>query len=426
MQDVLAVVGLRPHRVAWLERIGRKCDFEVAPILPYGRVRRAASYDIDELLAEARSNLAGTQVAGIATYWDFPASCLVPILAEERGLPTPSLRAEVSFEHKYWSRLLQQRVAPRDTPDFAAVDVFTASADDAAPLPFPFWLKPFKSYSGHLGFRVDSAEDYRRALGALRDGIHRLGGPFQEVLDRIDDLPSEVAEVGGSGAIAEQIIDGQQYTLEGHVCRGEVDIHGVFAIERGEDGSTFTHYLYPSHVSASARGQMRDTATGLMQEAGYDDAAFNIEFFIDEEAGRAWILEVNPRISQEHSHLMDWVDGATNLEVMAQIALGRRPTLLVGEGEAAVAAKFFVREWRDAIVTSAPDEDRIQTLEERYAPCAIDVTVQEGDRLSELPDQEAYSYIVAYVYLGRDSEEELHEAYEAVVDDLALEVAPPG
>lgn len=426
MQDVLAVIGLRPHRVAWLERIGQERDFEVRSILPYGQVRRAAAYDIDELLARARTNLAGTEVTGIATYWDFPASCLVPILAEEHGLPTPGLRAEVSFEHKYWSRLLQQRVAPRDTPHFVAVDVFTASADDAAPLAFPFWIKPFKSYAGHLGFRIESVDDYRHALGELRDGIDRLGLPFQNVLDRIDDLPSEVAEVGGRAAIAEQIVDGNQYTLEGHVCNGEVDIHGIFAIERGEDGSTFTHYLYPSHVPASARARMRDTATGLMQAAGYDDAAFNIEFFIDEEAGRAWILEVNPRISQEHSHLMDWVDGATNLEVMAQIALGRQPTLLVGEGVSAVAAKFFVREWQDAIVTSVPDEDRVRELEERYAPCAIDVMVREGDRLSELPDQEAYSYVIAYVYLGRDSEGELHEAHGAVVDEMALQVTARG
>ncbi len=425
MADVLAVIGLRPHRVAWLEQIGEERDFEVRSVLPYDAVRQAATYDIDDLLDQAQANLAEKDPTGIATYWDFPSSCLVPILAEEHGLPTPGLRAEVSFEHKYWSRLLQRQVAPEDTPGFAAVDVFTASADDPAPLSFPFWLKPVKSYASHLGFRIDSTDDYRHALRELRGGIDRLGVPFQNVLDRVDDLPTEVAEIGGRGAIAEQIIDGQQCTLEGHVRNGEVDIHGVFAIERGEDGSTFTHYLYPSHVSDAARAQMRATATGLMQAAGYDDAAFNIEFFIDEDAGRAWILEVNPRISQEHSHLMEWVDGATNLEVMAQIALGRRPTLLRGEGPSAVAAKFFVREWQDAIVTSAPDEDRLRALEERHAPCAIEVTVQEGDRLSELRDQEAYSYIVAYVYLGRDSEEELHEAYDAVVEDMALEVTAP-
>jgi len=426
MGDVLAVVGLRPHRVAWLEAIGHRCGFEVAAVLPYELVRKAERYDIEALLDQARRRLAETGATGIATYWDFPSSCLVPILAEERQLPTPGLRAAVCFEHKYWSRLLQREVAPEDTPEVVPVDVFDTSAAAEPPLPFPFWLKPVKSYAGHLGFRIDSADDYRHALEALREGIGRLGVPFQHVLDRLRDVPPEVAEVGGTGAIAEQIVDGQQCTLEGHVCGGEVDIHGIFSIERAEDGSTFTHYLYPSHLPDAARARMRTIATGLMEAAGYDDAAFNIEFFVDDATGRTWILEVNPRISQEHSHLMDWVDGATNLEVMAQIALGRRPTLLVGEGASNVAAKFFVREWQDAVVTSVPDEDRIRSLEQRHAPCAIEVTVHEGDRLSELPDQEAYSYIVAYVYLGRATEAELHEDYDTVVAELGLEVTAAG
>lgn len=425
MGDVLAVVGLRPHRIAWLEDIGKDRGFDVASVLPYELVRKAERYDIETLLGQARERLAETGATGIATYWDFPSSCLVPILAEERHLPTPGLRAAVCFEHKYWSRLLQRKVAPEDTPEFVAVDVFDASAGAEPPLAFPFWLKPVKSYAGHLGFRIDSSDDYCDALRSLREGIQRLGVPFQHVIDRIGDLPAEVAGVGGTGAIAEQLIDGQQCTLEGHVCGGEVDVHGIFSIERAEDGSTFTHYLYPSHLSDAARARMRTIATALMEAAGYDDAAFNIEFFVDEESGRTWILEVNPRISQEHSHLMDWVDGATNLEIMAQIALGRQPTLLVGEGASKVAAKFFVRVWQDAVVTAVPDQDRLRSIEQRHGPCAIEVTVREGDRLSDLPDQEAYSYIVAYVYLGRATEEELHHDHAAIVDELGLAFAAP-
>lgn len=68
-------------------------------------------------------------------------------------------------------------------------------------------------------------------------------------------------------------------------------------------------------------------ARTLVSDVGYDDAAFNIEFFVDEETGQTWILAVNTRISQEHSHLLHWVDGATNLQVMAQVALGERPHL---------------------------------------------------------------------------------------------------
>lgn len=421
----LGVVGLDERRGGWLEHLGDEHGFSVRPVLEFAKVRHARRFDIERLLAEGREQLQQLPVAGITSYWDFPSSCIVAVLDQEFGLPGPDLRAVVTFEHKYWSRLLQKKVAPDDTPAFAAVDVFADPLDGGPPLPYPFWLKPVKSYSSHLGFRVRSDEEYRHAIDAMRVGIHRLGDPFQQILDRLDDLPEEVARIGGTGAIAEGLIEGAQCTLEGHIHAGEVRIHGVFDIHRGPDGSTFTHYTYPSRLSDSARDRMAAIATDLVTAAGFDDGAFNIEFFVDEAQGRSWILEVNPRISQEHHFLMQWVDGTTNLEVMAKTALGEEPGLHPREGAAALAAKFFVRRQEDARVTRVPDQARISEIEQRHAPCVVEVIVEPGELLSELPDQEPYSYLVAYVHLGADDEEELQERYRRVVEDLDLGFESP-
>lgn len=35
---------------------------------------------------------------------------------DEHGLPTPGLEPIATVEHKYWSRLVQQRVVPEVTP----------------------------------------------------------------------------------------------------------------------------------------------------------------------------------------------------------------------------------------------------------------------------------------------------------------------
>ncbi|TVP68682.1 MAG: ATP-grasp domain-containing protein [Nitriliruptor sp.] len=417
----LAVIGLSDRQRDWLQRIGDEHGFRVYSILPYAKVRRAKRFHLEELLTVARARLDAQPVDGITTFWDFPSSCLAAILAEEVGLPTPGLRAVVSFEHKYWSRLVQQKVAPRHTPTFVAVDPFDESVlDGDPPLPFPFWLKPVKSYSGHLGFRVRSPDELHEAITVLRGGIHRLGVPFQRTLDHLDELPARVDAVGGSGAIAEEPIDGKQCTLEGHVWHGEVHIHGIFDIHRGEDRSTFTHYTYPSQMSAAARARMCRIATDLVTEVGYDSAPFNIEFFVDEDEDRTSILEVNPRISQEHSYLMDWVDDATNLQVMAQTALDEEPTLHPRDGPCRMAAKFFLRRTEDAVVAAVPDEDRIAEIERRHAPCVVELLVDRGGRLSQLEDQEPYSYLLAYVYLGGDGEQELHQRYRQVVAELGL------
>lgn len=155
---------------------------------------------------------------GRCVAWDVPASCLAPILAEQRGLATPGTRAVATFEHKHWSRIAQREVAPDDTPPFAPVDVHEPDAHTRPPLDYPFWLKPIKSYSSHLGFRIDGPDDLAHAVEVLRRRIGRLGVPFQQVLDRVE-LPGEVAGVGGGWAIAEGIIDGRQCTLEARARR---------------------------------------------------------------------------------------------------------------------------------------------------------------------------------------------------------------
>lgn len=420
----LAIIGPDQQRLEWLERIGQTRDFEVEPLLAREKVRFAAGFDVDALLDEARRHLAQLHVDGITTFWDFPSSCLVPILAAERGLPHAPLRAVVNVEHKYWSRLTQQRVAPDDTPAFAAVDVFADDAGALPPLDYPFWLKPVKAASGHLGFRIDSDGDLRAAITRLRAEIHRLGAPFEAVMERVDDLPEEVAARGGCAAIAESILEGEQCTLEGHVHDGEIQVHGIFDIHRAADGSTFTHYTYPSRRSEAARARMHAIASELLREIGYDHAAFNIEFFVDEDAGRARVLEINSRISQEHSYLMKWVDDTTNLEVMAEAALGDEPDIEVRSGRARVAGKFFVRRDEDAILAAVPDDERIAALERRFAPCVIELVAQPGDRLSALRDQEPHSYVVAYVHLGADDLEELYDTHAQVMEQLDLRFEP--
>lgn len=426
MTRTLAVLGLHPTLRPRLQEIGREQGVDVRGLLAFEEVRQAPAYDIRDLLRTARSQLEGTAVDGIATYWDFPASCLAPILAAERDLPTPGLRPIALFEHKYWSRLVQQEVAPDDTPPFAAVDVHDDRLLEDPPLPYPFWLKPIKAYSSHLGFRIDSDDDLRHAVEVLRRRIGRLGTPFQDVLERVPDLPTEVADVPGTWAIAEGIIDGAQCTLEGYVHAGEVSVVGVVDILRNVNGSSFTDYVYPSRLPEEVRARMRDIAGELVAAAGFDHGPFNIEFFWDDAADRTWILEVNPRIAREHADLMAWVDGATNLQVMARSALGEPPELRRRAGGATVARKHFHRRTTDGVVERVPTADEIAAIEDRHAPCVIEVTVREGDRLSEIEDQEPYSYELVDVYLAGDSDDEVEDRLRAVLEELDLRIVDVG
>lgn len=163
-------------------------------------------------------------VDAIVGFWDFPVSTLVPLLAARYGLRSASLESVVMCEHKYWSRLAQQQVID-DFPPFGLVDIHGGGhlPDGVG---YPVWLKPVKSYSSELAFHVSDDEQLATAVAEIRDGIGRLGRPFEEVLDRID-LPPAIAEVGGQACLAEEALTGARAATEGYVHDCRVVVHGV-------------------------------------------------------------------------------------------------------------------------------------------------------------------------------------------------------
>ena len=77
--------------------------------------------------------------------------------------------------------------------------------------------------------------------------------------------------------------------------------------------------------------------------------------------------------------------------------------------------------WR----AGCPPPRRSSRSNARIPGCTVDVTVTVGDRLSELYDQDSYSYALATVYLGADDEDELIRKYEQALEGLPFEFEEP-
>ena len=424
MPPVVFVVGMDDSHAPALGRVAAERGVVVDQLLPFSAVRKADAFDFDALRAEAEDRVAKAgDVAGLTAYWDLPASCIAAVLAERHGLPTPGLEAVATVEHKYWSRCVQQEAVPEVTPAFDVIDLRDDDPTAHVDVPFPMWVKPVKSYSSHLGRRVDDHDELATATDLMRTATGRLGEPMQQVIDRLD-APRQVTDVPATAAIAEELLDGDQVTVEGSVHGGELAVHGLFDIHREANGTTFAAYSYPSTLPAGAREQMVTASERLMAHLGWDEGPFNIEFFHDPATDEIQLLEVNPRISQEHSHLMGWVDEVTNLEVMVDLALGHRPAVPQHDGPHDAAAKFFLRAYGDAVVDRVPSGDEVARIQEQFAPCRVELLVDTGDRLSEQPDQETYSYELAYVFVAGRDHARLEQRYREVVDALGMQLRP--
>ncbi|MGM0583224.1 MAG: ATP-grasp domain-containing protein [Pseudomonadota bacterium] len=420
------VVGLNDYNAERLRRLRGVEDVAFHPLLTPAQVYETQDFDIPAMLAEAEATLDAFDgsIDAIVGYMDFPVSTMLPLLCRKYGTRNASLESLLKCEHKFWSRKVMSEAIPEHTPNFTAFDPFD---DDAlskigeAGLHFPFFVKPIKSSGSRLGFRIDSPEDFDYATEQLRGEIGQIAEPFNAVLEKAD-LPDEIRAVEGHYCMAERVIGGRQCTVEGYVRDGEVVCYGTVDSIRYPQVLSFFYYLYPSALPRRVEEQMWEIARRIMSHIGYDNSAFNIEFFWDEVDNRVWLLEINTRIAQSHCDLFEMVDGVSHQQVAVDLALGREPDMPRREGPKRVAAEFFYRVFfRDATVARAPSRAEIEVAAEQVEGTRIASYLTKGMKLSEMPEQDAYSYAVASVWMGANTSSKLLWNYEQVMKRLNYE-----
>jgi hypothetical protein len=414
------VLGLDDHNAAILARLPDAERYRFHPLLTVAELLHGETIPVPELLASAERTVRAFDgpVHALIGFWDFPVSTMIPILTERLGLRWTSLESVLKCEHKYWSRLEQRRVI-EEYPRFGLLEL-----DREPRLPerlrYPVWIKPVKSASSTLAFRVTDDEQLAAAVAEIRSRIGRFGDPFEFVLDQVS-LPPELAGVGGRGCLVEEAASGVQVTVEGYRYRGTVRVYGVVDSITCADSSSFLRYRYPSTLPAAVVERMTDISRRVIDQVGLDGITFNIEYFWHAERDAITLLEVNPRHSQSHAELFELVDGVANHDHMLQLALGREPRPRHRGGRFAVAAKWFVRRTADGVVRRVPGAEEIERVQRELPGCTVDLAVKPGDRLSRLANQDSYSYELANVYLGAPDDDELQRNFERAVAGLPFD-----
>jgi hypothetical protein len=417
--ETVAVLGADEANLETLRAMPGHEQQTFVPLLSPEQMQEG-EVSIADLLERATTELDALQrpVDAIVGFWDFPISTLVPLLAQRYGLHSSSLESVVKCEHKYWSRLEQREVVP-DLPGFGLVDL-----DGEPRLPdglrYPVWLKPVKSYSSELAFHVADDEQFRAAVEEIRAGIGRLGRPFEEVMARVD-LPPEIAEIGGQACLAEEALTGARAATEGYVHDGRVIVQGVLDSITYPQRSSFLRHQYPSQLPEHVQRRLVEVSERIIGQVGLNWTTFSVEFFCDPETGDVRILEINPRHSQSHALLFADVDGVANHHAMVELALGRDPDMPHGKGEYGIAAKWYHRRFADGLLVRGPRPEEIARLQQEVPGVRITPVLQQGQRLSELPAQDSYSYELTDVIVGARDEAELIEKYERVVAGLRYE-----
>jgi len=304
------------------ERLARSARYRV----------RLAGPDLDAAPVDTRvllDELARLPADGVVGTKDRSA-LLAAQLAERRGLPGPSPGAIVSCQHKPTSRAIQHRVAPEATPRFAVLD-------GLPPFPPPWWVKP-------------------------------VVGRLSQDARRVDD--------------EEELVTGDEVTLEGFVHEGRVTVVGVTDSVKYPGTNSFERFEYPSALSHDRLDELERLAAVLVPAHGLDACFFNVEFFVPGD-GPAQIVELNPRIASQFSALVQAVRGRSTYDVLFALACGEDPRW-DGSASRGVAISYVMRVFEDAVVKTVPEPDD-----------GLEVLVRPGLRLSEQGTNDTASYRLA-------------------------------
>ncbi|MDA3867180.1 MAG: hypothetical protein PF489_10615, partial [Salinivirgaceae bacterium] len=154
MKKQVFIIGLDDFNLTKLQRLPEAAECDFLPALKIEEIRSEKQLDMEALINKACERIdQNGHIDAIVSYYDFPGTTLVPILSEKYNLPGPTLESVMKCEHKYWSRLEQNKVIAHSIPTFKAFDPFDDNAYQQIEMIPPFWIKPIKSYRSYLAYR---------------------------------------------------------------------------------------------------------------------------------------------------------------------------------------------------------------------------------------------------------------------------------
>ena len=339
----------------------------------------------------------GSRINGVVSTDDYPGSSLAAIVAAEFGLPGVSPAINLRCQHKYYSRLDQERLVPQAVPAFHRCEEGLPSPRS---LTYPVFVKPVKSFFS-VGANPVASEAELFRFREKSDLGAAFFDPFAKLLKTYAGLDL------GAHSIVEDLLQGVQVTVEGYVHNGNVCVIGVVDSVMFPGTLSFQRFEYPSSLSPTVQDRMANVAKTVMAGIGFNQGLFNIEMMYNPAGDSIHIIEINPRMASQFADLYEKVDGTNTYEVLFDIALGKTPMMRRRQGRYPFAASCVMRAFENAHVVRVPDAHEIAQVQRTHPDVRVEILATPGRRLSqEMQDGSSYRYGILSI-AGRNRDEAL-------------------
>ncbi len=398
-----------------IERLSREDQYGHNYIF-YGKNPREdlSAFDPGIFIEKFLDDFKDVPIDGIIGTHDYPSSMVASILSEKLKIPGPGILPNLICQHKYYSRIYQERVVPDAVPEFFLIDPSDRKYD--GPPYFPVFIKPVKSFFSIFASRIDDRQQYNDFMGSYRKHKGKFSKPLNILLKKYSDF-----KINAEYLIAEKVMTGQQVTLEGYVYNGKIEIMGITDSIMYPGTISFKRFEYPSSIPVKIQERMARIARSFISSIGFDNGVFNIEFFYDQEKDSVKIIEVNPRMASQFADLMEKVEGINTYKIQIDLCLGKDPFPAMNSRKFKYAASFVLRSFEDKRIVKLPGEDEILKVQNIFPEARIEIYGKEGALLSdELQDMQSYRYSI--INLGGNSRQELDDKLKQCTSLLSFEL----
>jgi hypothetical protein len=213
------------------------------------------------------------------------------------------------------------------------------------------------------------------------------------------------------GFLAEELLEGDEVTLEGYVYGGRVTTIGVTDSIKYPGTNSFERFEYPTILTEERQQELSTVSARVLPALGFDNGFFNVEFFV--APGKpAQIIEVNGRIASQFAPLVQALHGRSTYDALFDLACGEDPGWELGR-PAGVGVSYCLRVFHDAFVAVVPDPEP-----------GLELLVRPGLHLSEQGVNDAQSYRLAILYAVGETREEAVQACLERAEALSFRLEP--
>ena len=356
-------------------------------------------------------------VDGIVSNHEQFGTLIAAVLAQRLGLPGNDPLAIIACQHKFYSRLMQQKIAPEVVPRFSYIP-YPFNSQEPVGLDYPFFVKPIKATYSVLARQINNVDELKQHLkfNFFEEFlIKRLVKPFADLMPLFTSM-----DVDANGMLAEELLNGQQINVDGYCIKGTAYFLGIIDEIMYPGTQAFMRFEYPSRLPNAVQDRAKAITQKVLEGLNYQHGFFNIEFIYSQETNQLKIVEINPRMASQLVNLYQRVDGCNPYSMLFSLAVGEDPKLIQGEGKFKCGASFIFRHFEKPLTQRIPSKEELVDALAPYPDSNMMLYYKKGASL-EREIRWLGSYRYAVLNLGGLSRGDLFERFQKICSALHLD-----